>query len=135
MADIAVSSSARDRVMAFPIDFFPRLRFISIFVLLLAAAVTLFSATPASAADSASRSSLPIVRYGVGLGSLSGPAQDASLMAAALRKAGFQVTVVQNADLATMQQAVIAHAERLREAGDGAVSFVHYSGHGAATDR
>ena len=70
--------------------------------------------------------------YADGLSPLENPAIDASLLAQALRREGFAVTVVQDADLQAMKRAVVEHAERLREAGSGSVSFIHYSGHGAA---
>ena len=61
---------------------------------------------------------------------LANPANDAQLMAATLRKIGFEVIERIDADLNTMQLAVFALQDRLTEAGADAVGLFYYAGHG-----
>jgi len=64
------------------------------------------------------------------LTALKNPTNDAALIADALKKAGFDVVTVMDADLRAMKQAVSDFGTRLGEAGPGAVGMFYYSGHG-----
>ena len=61
---------------------------------------------------------------------LANPANDAQLMAATLRKLGFEVIERIDADQETMQLAVFDLQDRLTEAGHDAVGLFYYAGHG-----
>lgn len=61
---------------------------------------------------------------------LPNPPHDAALMAKALRQAGFQVTLVEDADLARMGAAVTDFGKALRAAGAEATGLFYYAGHG-----
>lgn len=61
---------------------------------------------------------------------LPNPPQDAALMAEALKKAGFAVTLVQDGDLAAMGAAVTQFGKDLRDAGAEATGLFYYAGHG-----
>jgi formylglycine-generating enzyme required for sulfatase activity len=64
-----------------------------------------------------------------GFGSLDNPRHDASDMEEVLSGLGFNVTLELDADLATMNQAVVRFGNRLSTASD-AVGFLFYAGHG-----
>lgn len=70
--------------------------------------------------------------YGSDIGRLENPKNDAVLMQSALESIGFDVEIVQNANRAGMLRALKAHRDKLHSAGEDAVSFFYYSGHGAA---
>ena len=53
-------------------------------------------------------------------------------VAATLKKIGFEVEVVTDADYKTMELAIKRHVAKVRDAGDEAIGFFYYSGHGAA---
>ena len=61
---------------------------------------------------------------------LKNPGRDAALIAGALREAGFQVTELPDADLATMNAAIARFGKALREAGPEATGLFYYAGHG-----
>jgi len=61
---------------------------------------------------------------------LSNPANDAVLMADTLRTVGFEVLEVIDADARSMRKAVQQFSRTLGRAGDEAVGFVFYAGHG-----
>ena len=61
---------------------------------------------------------------------LPNPPHDAALMADVLKKAGFEVTLVQDGDLGQMGAAVTAFGKRLREAGPDSTGLFYYAGHG-----
>ncbi|GAB2179602.1 SUMF1/EgtB/PvdO family nonheme iron enzyme [Dongia sp. agr-C8] len=61
---------------------------------------------------------------------LANPANDASLMTATLRKLGFKVVEVRNADLDDMRQALSDFSGLLAGAGPQAVGLFFYAGHG-----
>lgn len=61
---------------------------------------------------------------------LSNPANDANLMSKSLEKVGFQVITEIDADGRAMKRAVHRFGRALRDAGEGAVGFVYYAGHG-----
>ncbi len=73
--------------------------------------------------------------YNSGVGALNNADADAALIAAALRGCGFSVPdacVLINANRATLEAALVAHAARVRDAGPDAFGFFYYAGHGAA---
>ncbi len=61
---------------------------------------------------------------------LKNPANDAVLVSDSLKKAGFEVVRVVDADLRAMKRAVKTFTGKLTEAGDGAIGLFYYSGHG-----
>ncbi len=61
---------------------------------------------------------------------LTNPANDAALMAETLRGVGFEVMEVIDADARDMRKAVHSFSRTLGRAGDEAVGFVFYAGHG-----
>ncbi|MGO9984443.1 MAG: caspase family protein [Rhodomicrobium sp.] len=69
--------------------------------------------------------------YAAKVGPLKNPLRDIELVGAALEKLGFSVTKLANANKAQMDEAIRRHADRVRRAGPGAISFFYYSGHGA----
>ncbi|WP_306752403.1 caspase family protein [Paracoccus actinidiae] len=69
--------------------------------------------------------------YSPAVGMLHNPIKDAKLVGSALKDAGFEVQELFDADYFTLLAAVEAHARRLATAGDSAVGFIYYSGHGA----
>ena len=69
--------------------------------------------------------------YAAKVGPLKNPLRDIELVGAALEKLGFTVTKLANASKAQMDEAIRRHADQVRRAGPGAISFFYYSGHGA----
>ena len=69
-------------------------------------------------------------RYAGGLGALTNPANDARLVANALRAAGFDVELVVDADQRAMKQAISRLGNRAAKAGAGATALFYYAGHG-----
>lgn len=63
-------------------------------------------------------------------GELENPSNDAQLIASALRRANFEVTVRIDAGLKAMKEAFHKHAAKLRAAGKDTVGFFYYAGHG-----
>ena len=70
--------------------------------------------------------------YNPRVGELKNPHNDIALVGGALEKVGFQVTLVKDAGYRAIDTALRLHIQRVRKAGKDAVSFVYYSGHGAA---
>ena len=64
------------------------------------------------------------------LKALKNPANDAALIAGALKKADFEVELVMDADLRTMKRSVQAFGQKVTDAGPGAMALFYYSGHG-----
>ncbi len=64
-------------------------------------------------------------------GALANPKSDGQIMATALRDIGFDVTVVEDSSQKDMRRAILEHRAKLKAAGQGAVSFFYYAGHGA----
>lgn len=62
---------------------------------------------------------------------LENPINDAELLALALAEVGFDVHTLLDGDKTSMEEAFQAHADRLKEAGEDAVGFFFYAGHGA----
>lgn len=76
--------------------------------------------------------------YATRVGKLKNPSNDVRLIAGALQKVGFEkdaIHVVRNADRVALLDAVDRYVERLVAAGDDAIGFFYYSGHGAANKR
>jgi Caspase domain len=70
--------------------------------------------------------------YSAKVGPLKNPHSDIVLVGAALRAVGFTVTEVKDADYRSTDAAIKRHIAMVRKEGQGAISFVYYSGHGAA---
>lgn len=68
--------------------------------------------------------------YGANLGRLPNPVNDVTLIGDALRRAGFDVEVVKDADQKTMKRAISRLGERMGTAGRGATGFFFFAGHG-----
>jgi hypothetical protein len=70
--------------------------------------------------------------YNAKVGPLKNPHNDIALIGAALEKLGFKITLVKDADYRSIDAAIKRHVQNVRREGQGAISFVYYSGHGAA---
>lgn len=70
--------------------------------------------------------------YNENVGRLSDPFRDVVLLQPILEKLGFQVTVVRDATYKMLETSLRTHTQRIRKAGPGTISFLYYSGHGAA---
>ena len=68
--------------------------------------------------------------YEGAIGALANPANDARLMSATLRKLGFEVIELEDADQKKMQHAIIEFGEALAKAGSEATGLFYYAGHG-----
>lgn len=65
---------------------------------------------------------------------LANPVRDVDEIAWGLEGLGFKVRLLKNADLARMQEAIIAFADDVDAAGPSAIAFVYYAGHGLQAD-
>jgi len=65
---------------------------------------------------------------------LNNPVNDAELMGTALEAVGFTVEVVTDAGMDDMEEAFQRHGDRLSAAGDDAIGFFFYAGHGAQSE-
>ncbi|MBU2533749.1 MAG: caspase family protein [Alphaproteobacteria bacterium] len=63
-------------------------------------------------------------------GELENPKNDAQLIASALRRANFEVTVEIDVSLKAMKQAFRTHVAKLKAAGKDSVGFFYFAGHG-----
>ena len=72
--------------------------------------------------------------YGTPGWALDNPVNDATLMSEALEAVGFDVEVVTDASLDEMEEAFQRHGSRLSEAGEDAIGFFFYAGHGAQSE-
>jgi len=72
--------------------------------------------------------------YGPTIGKLKNPANDARLMADALKDLGFQVDLVLDADQKAMKRAIKSFGAKLRQAGSEATGFFYYAGHGVQVE-
>ena len=70
--------------------------------------------------------------YTAEIGVLANPHNDVALLERTLKGLGFEVATLRDADLATLTRAVNGYARRLAAAGQDAVGFFYYSGHGAS---
>lgn len=80
-----------------------------------------------NAAMAERRTALVIGNAAYDVGSLRNPVNDATDIAAALRQLGFEVTLLRNADLRVMQDAIDTFSHRLRQEGAG---LFYFAGHG-----
>jgi hypothetical protein len=96
--------------------------------------VLLLVISPMSPAAAEQRFALLIgnQNYNAKVGRLQNPHNDIALIGAALASLNFKVTEVKDADYRTMDTAIKRHAQAVRREGEGAISFLYYSGHGAA---
>ncbi len=93
-------------------------------------------AAPAFAADPA-KVALIITNqtYAASLGRLDNTHRDGERMARTLTALGFKVVHKRDLDRSAMQSEVSAYVGRLAKAGENAVGFFYYSGHGAANSK
>jgi hypothetical protein len=70
--------------------------------------------------------------YAEKVGPLKNPHNDIALVGAALEKVGFKVTRIKDAGYKAIDTALKRHIQQVRRAGKDSISFVYYSGHGAA---
>jgi hypothetical protein len=70
--------------------------------------------------------------YSAKVGPLKNPYSDIALVGGALKSLGFTVTEIRDADYRSTDAAIKRYVATLRHEGQGAISFVYYSGHGAA---
>ena len=70
--------------------------------------------------------------YNAAVGPLKNPHNDIALIGAALEKLGFKTTLLKDADYRAIDVAIKRHIQNVRREGPGTISFVYYSGHGAA---
>src|SRR6516164_9439727 len=70
--------------------------------------------------------------YSEKIGPLKNPLNDIALVGAALEKLGFKVTRIKDAGYKAIDTALKRHIQQVRRAGRDTISFVYYSGHGAA---
>ena len=97
-------------------------------------AILLFAFAAASPAVAEERHALLIGNkaYDAKLGALQNPLNDIAVVGQALEKLSFRITRVPDADYRAVDTAIKRHVQAVRRAGPGAISFVYYSGHGAA---
>ncbi|GBF27657.1 hercynine oxygenase [bacterium MnTg02] len=77
-------------------------------------------------------------KYSAEVGPLRNPGNDVTLIARALRAIGFaesDIRIVRNAGRVGALQAIGDYADKLASAGNDAIGFFYYSGHGAANKR
>ena len=67
-------------------------------------------------------------------GALGNPVNDVRLVGSTLRRLGFAVTILENADKATFHGAVVDFCTRLEQAGAASVALFYYAGHGIQHD-
>ena len=70
--------------------------------------------------------------YNQSVGALKHPYEDVEIVGKTLRQLGFTVTEVRDANFKTIHTAIDSYANRLNAAGENAIGFFYYSGHGAA---
>jgi hypothetical protein len=70
--------------------------------------------------------------YSAKIGRLKNPHADIALISAALRSLAFTVTEVKDASYKAIDTAIKRHIKAVRGEGEGTISFIYYSGHGAA---
>jgi peptidoglycan/xylan/chitin deacetylase (PgdA/CDA1 family) len=70
--------------------------------------------------------------YNAKVGPLRNPHRDIALIGEALQRLGFRVTLIRDADYKSMDIGIKRHMQNVRREGPGTLSFVYYSGHGAA---
>lgn len=65
---------------------------------------------------------------------LSNPHNDVAAIGKALSRVGFEVRIVRDAGYGRLRKAVNRYAKRLQKAGNDAIGFFYYSGHGALNE-
>ncbi|OOG89417.1 hypothetical protein B0E41_00450 [Hydrogenophaga sp. A37] len=70
--------------------------------------------------------------YDPKLGVLKQPKTDVALIETSLRKLGFQIEKIGDAGFVDIHRAISRHTARVRGAGDNALSFIYYAGHGVS---
>jgi uncharacterized caspase-like protein len=87
-----------------------------------------------SAAKSEARFALLIGNqsYNAKVGPLKNPHNDIVLIGSKLETLGFKVRRVEDADYRGIDVAIKRHIQDVQQGGEGALSFIYYSGHGAA---
>lgn len=68
--------------------------------------------------------------YGAEIGKLDNPINDVELVGDSLRKVGFDVTIVEDADQNDMKRAIADFGKRLVSAGKDTTALFYYAGHG-----
>lgn len=91
--------------------------------------VVIFCIVLAPLASAASRTALVVGNSAYPFGPLANPANDAKLIAETLKKTGFEVTIVLDANKVTLQTALIAFSRDIRT--KDTVGLFYYAGHGA----
>ena len=66
---------------------------------------------------------------------LTNPVRDGAIMKQALEQVGFEVELINNAGEDAMEAAFIRHGQRLKAAGEKAVGFFYFAGHGVQSGR
>lgn len=94
---------------------------------------------PARAEDANSKSLLALVignnTYSENIGSLKNATNDADVIGSALKQCGFKLygdDVIHNADRNELMSAIRGYRNGLKSAGNNAIGFFYYAGHGAA---
>lgn len=67
---------------------------------------------------------------GKSLSPLKNPTNDAVLIADSLKKTGFEVQLIMNADLRSMKREIAAFSKKMKGANPDAIALFYYSGHG-----
>ena len=90
---------------------------------------TLFAFTAAAVTAQEAKNALLIANgdYARDMGALSQPIPEARELKSALESIGFDVTLIENADLKTMQQELRAFGRKTEK--EGGIAFFHYGGH------
>jgi formylglycine-generating enzyme required for sulfatase activity len=90
--------------------------------------------SPTSRADGPAKLALLIAneKYDARVGAIQNSSRNAALIEAALKTAGFSVTILKDSDFRMLESGLQRFAYEVRRAGKNAVSFLYYSGHGLA---
>jgi hypothetical protein len=98
------------------------------------AIIVLLLAMPLSAAEAENRLALLIgnQNYNGNVGPLKNPHNDIALVGAALERLGFKLTIIRDAGYRMIEKELSTHIQNVRRAGRNTISFIYYSGHGAA---
>src|SRR5262249_43575335 len=98
-------------------------------------AIVALALVPVAASHAAAQARIALLignqNYAESIGTLASPHADVAVLGAKLAALGFRVTLVRDAGYKTMATSIARHAEAVRRAGK-ALSFIYYSGHGAA---
>ena len=95
---------------------------------------TLFAFTAAAVTAQEAKNALLIANgdYIKEIGHLTNPIPEATELKSALESIGFDVTLIENADLKTMQQELRAFGRKTEK--EGGIAFFHYGGHAVQVD-